>query len=79
MKPFTIYDLRFTILAILFSLTACAKNEWQLVWNDEFEGEVLDTTYWNVEDNARGGGNAELQYYTPRNITIERHPVTGES
>ena len=86
MKPFTMYDLRctmydlrFTILALAFCLNACAKPEWQLVWSDEFEGEVLDTTYWNVEDNARGGGNAELQYYTPRNITIERHPVTGES
>ena len=60
-------------------LSACPKKGYKLVWSDEFEGEALDTTYWNVEDNARGGGNAELQYYTPRNITIERHPVTGES
>ena len=60
-------------------LSACPKKGYKLVWSDEFEGETLDTTYWNVEDNARGGGNAELQYYTPRNITIERHPVTGES
>ena len=67
------------LTALAVCLSACSKPEWQLVWSDEFEGEVLDTTYWNVEDNARGGGNAELQYYTPRNITIERHPVTGES
>ena len=32
-----------------------------------------------MEDNARGGGNAELQYYAPKNITIEKHPLTGES
>ena len=49
------------------------------MWSDEFDGEELNGAYWNVEDNARGGGNAELQYYAPKNITIERHPVTGES
>ena len=37
------------------SLSACAKPEWQLVWSDEFEGQTLNTAYWNVEDNARGG------------------------
>lgn len=61
------------------SLSACAKPEWQLVWSDEFEGQTLNTAYWNVEDNARGGGNAELQYYAPKNVTIEKHPLSGES
>ena len=60
-------------------LASCSKPEWQLVWHDEFDGETLNTAYWNVEDNARGGGNAELQYYAPKNVTIERHPITGES
>lgn len=68
----------FIICAALL-LTSCAKGEWRLVWADEFNGETLNTKYWNVEDNARGGGNAELQYYVPKNITIERHPVSGES
>ena len=67
----------FCILAAV-ALSACAKQEWQLVWSDEFEGETLNAAYWNIEDNARGGGNAELQYYAPKNVTIERHPVTGE-
>lgn len=59
---------------------ACqAQNEYQLQWSDEFDGTELNRDNWNVEDNARGGGNAELQYYTPRNISIEKHPVTGES
>ena len=79
MKTFTIHHLPFTIIAIVFLLTSCAKSEWQLVWSDEFDGETLNADYWNTEDNARGGGNAELQYYTPRNITLERHPLTGES
>lgn len=67
------------LCSVLSVLSACAKqSEWQLVWSDEFDGNTLNTAYWNVEDNARGGGNAELQYYTPKNITIENHPVTGE-
>jgi len=66
-------------VSLLCLLPACApKSEWQMVWSDEFDGETLNTAYWNVEDNARGGGNAELQYYTPNNISIERHPVTSD-
>ena len=60
------------------SLYSCSKPEWQLVWSDEFDADTLNTNYWNTEDNARGGGNAELQYYTPKNITFERHPETGD-
>ncbi len=69
----------YVLICAALSLTSCMKPEWQLVWSDEFDGEVLNAAYWNVEDNARGGGNAELQYYAPKNVTIERHPVTGES
>ena len=68
------------LLAFACLTIACqVQNEYQLQWSDEFEGTELNRDYWNVEDNARGGGNAELQYYTPRNISIEKHPVTGES
>ena len=68
-----------SLSAAVFCLTACCKQgEYELVWSDEFDGDALNMNYWNVEDNARGGGNAELQYYTPKNITIENHPVTGE-
>ena len=80
MKQFTIHNLQFTIIALaVCAFSSCTKPEYELVWSDEFDGESLNTAYWNVEDNARGGGNAELQYYAPKNITIERHPVTGES
>ena len=47
------------ILCSLF-LSACAKSEWQLVWNDEFDGESLNEAYWNVEDNAVSGISAYL-------------------
>lgn len=73
-KTFCLLSLSIAV----FCLNACAKSEWKLVWSDEFNGKTLNEAYWNVEDNARGGGNAELQYYTPKNITFERHPVTGD-
>ena len=77
MKTMNRYGLTLGLLTLLFC--SCAKDEWQLVWSDEFDGTGLNTAYWNVEDNARGGGNAELQYYSPNNVSIERHPLSGES
>lgn len=50
--------------------TQMKVSTWQLVWNDEFEGNSLDETKWEymvgtgaeyVED---GWGNQEQQYYT---------------
>ena len=76
MKPFKFIFL--SLSAVL--LSSChAKQPYTLVWEDDFNAPTLDTAYWNVDDNARGGGNAEMQYYTPRNVSIERHPVSGES
>lgn len=69
----------FFLLSIAIGLSSCTKSEWQLVWSDEFNDSALNTAYWNVEDNARGGGNAELQYYSPNNVSIEKHPLSGES
>ena len=67
MKP-----VRSTLLCfLLVSLTSAA--EWQLVWSDEFNGESVDLTSWNIEVNGLGGYNEELQYYTdrPGNIRVE--------
>lgn len=67
-------------LAALLCLSSCSTTEkYVLAWEDDFNGTAVNTDYWNLEDNARGGGNAELQYFAPKNATIERHPVTGES
>ncbi len=72
----------FALVSLLF--ISCGSHSgsqggWTLVWEDNFNAAALDTAFWNVEDNARGGGNAELQYYSPANVTIERHPVSGEN
>lgn len=46
---------------------------WKLVWSDEFDGPTLDYSKWEVEVNAFGGGNNELQIYSdrPKNVRVE--------
>lgn len=43
-------------------------NGWTLVWNDEFSGENIDSSKWNLEENCYGGGNNERQCYTDREV-----------
>ncbi|MGZ0166854.1 MAG: glycoside hydrolase family 16 protein [Planctomycetales bacterium] len=45
----------------------------KLVWSDEFNGKSLDYSRWGVQENAFGGGNAELQIFTdrPKNVRVE--------
>ena len=45
---------------------AVTDEGWELVWRDEFDGTTIDSSKWQHEVNARGGGNNELQYYTAR-------------
>lgn len=85
-------NIRLIGLIGLITLTSCASKrqflpltpanqapQYTLAWSDEFDGTEINTAYWNLEDNARGGGNAELQYFAPKNASIEKHPVSGES
>lgn len=45
-----------------------AGTVWNIVWNDEFNGTVIDPKHWQFETgNGSGGwGNNELEYYTSR-------------
>lgn len=43
-----------------------APPGYEMVWNDEFDGDSINTAKWEFEINAHGGGNNELQYYTNR-------------
>jgi beta-glucanase (GH16 family) len=44
-----------------------AADQWDLVWNDEFDGEGLpDPKKWTFEVQKPGWVNNELQYYTKR-------------
>lgn len=38
-------------------------DQWVLVWSDEFDGDELDRSKWEKEENNYGGGNNERQAY----------------
>ncbi len=67
----------FAIYVFIALVLGVAKSHAQkaetLVWSDEFEGKTLDYSKWEIEVNAFGGGNQELQLYTDRekNIRVE--------
>lgn len=52
----------------------------QLLWSEEFNGPSLDGSAWTASDgngcqiNLCGYGNAELQYYSPNNVSIANVP-----
>lgn len=51
------------------------KDEWQLVWSDDFDYSGLpDSTKWSYDVGGHGWGNNEEQYYTkadPENVNVE--------
>jgi beta-glucanase (GH16 family) len=46
---------------------------WTLIWQDEFDGETIDPSRWEMEIGGHGWGNSEWQFYTdrPENARIE--------
>jgi len=79
MKKQQFIPVIFLSIAInLFSITANSQSCQELIWEDQFEGSSVDQTKWNIEVNAKGGGNAEKQYYTdrPENIKVENGYLT---
>ena len=44
---------------------------YQLVWSDEFDKNIIDTTTWNFERGGNGWGNNEQEYYQANNASIE--------
>jgi beta-glucanase (GH16 family) len=45
---------------------------WELVWQDEFDGETINADSWTHEVGGDGWGNGEAQYYTddPKNAYV---------
>lgn len=54
---------------------------WNLVWNDEFDGETIDLNNWTYDLGAGGWGNGESQHYTdrPENARIENGMLVIEA
>jgi|GEM_PF-1602290 len=49
--------------------------DWQLTWDDEFNGDQIDQSKWNFVDQGGGFGNHELEYYTPRTENARIEPL----
>ena len=48
-----------------------ATPQYQLIWEENFDGDALNTSYWTSQTGG-GGGNQEKQYYTENgNIGIQ--------
>ena len=65
-------------LSLLFFSTATFAGEhspaadgWQLVWQDEFDGEKLSSEKWNVLTREQSK-HSELQYYLPDEVYLEK-------
>ena len=65
---------RILLLAVVagFSLIIRAQS-YELVWEDNFDGTVLNPAIWNIEKNIgvwNTHSNQELQHYKPENIAV---------
>ena len=74
--------LRLLYTAIFFSINSLNAQNWQLIWEDNFDGNSLDSTKW-IHDIGTGSqygmwgwGNGELQFYQSQNTTIDSGIVT---
>jgi beta-glucanase (GH16 family) len=57
---------------LMFSMWLSAQN-YQLVWEDNFDGNSLDSSKWNIEENVgiwNTGTNKEFQHYKKENVTV---------
>jgi beta-glucanase (GH16 family) len=68
----TTYQILLVGALLLYSLPPLHAQDWQLVWSDEFDGEVLDSSKWSYQTGTGANyglvnwGNNELQFYTDR-------------
>lgn len=65
------------VLAVCSALLAAgpvhARDDWKLVWSDEFNGTALDETKWTPAIDCGGGGNDERQCYadSPETLSVQ--------
>ena len=54
---------------------------WNLIWQDEFDGDTIDPANWTFDIGAGGWGNGEGQFYTdrPENARIENGVLVIEA
>lgn len=55
---------------LLAALLTSSSSYAQLWWGDEFDGNTLNTSNWNIDQGNGGFGNNELQYYRAQNVSV---------
>ncbi|WP_238162682.1 carbohydrate binding domain-containing protein [Cohnella sp. AR92] len=55
---------------------AATPGDWKLVWHDEFDGDSIDSSKWNVTDSGTVYNN-ELEYYRPDNASLVKDGAKG--
>lgn len=68
-------NFRWSALALFGALllTNVGAQTYELVWEDNFNGSVLDTNYWSIEEKEgiwNTGQNNEFQHYRKENVTV---------
>ena len=72
------------LILIILSISSHSQN-WQVIWEDEFDGNSLDLTKWSHDlgtgsaQGLWGWGNGELQYYQPDNTSVGNGVLTIEA
>lgn len=77
----TLHGLSYSIAAMAQENSVALPENMKLVWSDEFDGKTLDYSKWGVQENAFGGGNAEMQIFTDRdkNVRVENGHLVIEA
>jgi len=66
----------FLALFLFLNISFSYSQNWQLIWEDNFDGTELDSTKWMQEYGTGaqydmwGWGNGELQHYQSQNTTL---------
>jgi beta-glucanase (GH16 family) len=69
----TVPPLPTTTIAVPEPMPIEPPDGFELVWNDEFDGDTIDPANWTYDIGGWGWGNGEAQYYTdrPENARVE--------
>lgn len=59
----------FAFIALCISGFVQPTSSWELVWEDEFEKDALQSEYWNIADNFTHG-DQELQLYVKEQVSV---------
>jgi beta-glucanase (GH16 family) len=79
----SLFIMAFLLIELTINELKAQKNDFELVWSDEFDKSGLpDSTKWSYDVGGHGWGNDELEYYTykrPENARIENGQLIIEA